>query len=468
MAKANWRRLRSTDVATFVAFAASIPLNVLLSVEIPGFDIHLSEDKADHIPLLNSKFNTFTYFKIHTREADYQTLSDISISSAVGSAATYMGRGVDRIRGYKTPWNDRLLISDKHSKKEFHDNLLRDYGTIAGIIAGFAIGVPVAVLLFLYGGWMFILALTVFTAAMSIIRSTAGLGSRIMQLADKIRRKKYGDLLKNYESSIFLSLFLGAVPLIIMGVSGGLGSGVFDIISFAITSIILLSTINSGAHYIGRLLDFIDERYSLGWLFIAPVLEWFGADLSKYKSEGAWDKSKTWKQNFIERCTNEQLANVAGLLIGLVVGILAVTVLSIFTPSVMLVIPGFLALKYCLTVFGLMNTFASISIRFGRAIDRIYSTDEEKAPTFLHGILDWDVGNADRSSVNENLGERSGSDADVSSNQSSRRSSFSERDQRSHEAAQNIGLFNSTSNTSATQPTTNTDPNSSHVVECVR
>lgn len=358
-----WKKLRNNEKAILLAQILAIPLDGLLLI--------YGNDTFDHadfdLSIDGTIFNTINPARTDIQQAIF----GITSTAALLSAADYMGRPLNYWEALELEKIKRSPLT-RDLQDLFIDEIQkyprRGKATLFGVICGLILGTTIALLFFLSGGITVYVGLIATMAILSLVGSCGGLASRTGQVADRISWKKDNSLNRNYELSIIVSLLLCAIPLTFLMLNLLTGN-IFGILTLVATAVILVATTNSGAHFIGRSLDFLSNERTL----LTPFL---------WKME---EKNKRYNPSFWARCTNENLGTTAGFFIGLGLGI-ALVLLGIWMPPFLLALPFFLQAPLMVTTA--ISVCCAFTARVGRILDRALKTDTHHAKTLLHVLFD--------------------------------------------------------------------------------
>jgi hypothetical protein len=348
------------------------PLNLFLfSHAQNSADLKQDTDLKDTVSqLFNSVY--------HDPRSDLQNFIAGTVFGATTiSTASYMGRCADYYH------HSRL---NEEVEQELNKWKNRNKAICIGLLLGFVLGIVMSAVFLLPAlGFTLEAVLTVLMGTIGLMSACGGLSSRLGQTADRFSGETQSEQnrltklltglsrLRNYELSIIFSLVLSIIPITFLLLSAPLVS-VLQILTFVTTAIVLASSLNSGAHYIGRVVDFFTNEKTL-----------ISAIKSLFVKDGSPQPSKFW-----ERCKNEELAVAIGLGLGIIAGIVVVC-LGLWAPPFLLALP--LVLKAPLIVIAIASACSRLAMGIGRSFDKLWLDNDNKPRTLLHVWLKKDAQN---------------------------------------------------------------------------
>lgn len=349
------KRLRNFDIAIMLAVVMSIPLSVLLHLH--------GADEFDLEELLNgSLFNA-----IADRDVFPETLFDFAALCTTVSAFRYTGRSLDIACDEKTLLYPLLPDVREKIHSELKGREYRNKATIMGLILALFLAVTLGFLLAFSGAWSAALLLTFLMGSLVLLSACCGFFSRLGQVLDRAKSGK--TLNRNYELSIIGSVVSSIIPItLFLGYTISMATLPFNplaIFTLACTALVFMSSMSSGAHYLGLGLDFLTNDRSV----------FFFARKKKDINPPTY---------FLDRCNNEKLATIMGVVLGVALGITLVS-LGICMPAFLAVLP--VLLKAPLVVLMAVNMCASFSANIGRIIDRILASYTHHPKTILHVLF---------------------------------------------------------------------------------
>jgi hypothetical protein len=349
-----------------IAEIVVIPLDLFLfSHSQNSADLKQEADLKDTVSqLFNSVY--------HDPRSDLQNFIVGTVMGATTvSTASYLGRCADYSR---TSQNEEIK---EEIKQELNKWKNRNRATFIGLWLGLVLGIVMSAVFFLPAlGFTLEAVLTLLMGTVGLMSACGGLSSRLGQTVDRFsgetqpEQNRLTKLLtgfsrfRNYELSIIFSLVLSIIPITFLLLSAPLVS-VLQILTFITTAIVLASSLNSGAHYLGRVVDFFTNEKTL-----------ISAIKSLFVKGSSPQPSKFW-----ERCKNEELAVAVGLGLGILAGIVIVC-LGLWAPPFLLALP--LVLKAPLIVIAIASAGSRLAMGIGRSFDKLWLDNENKPRTLLH------------------------------------------------------------------------------------
>ena len=364
----------------------------------------------------NTIFNTIN----PSRTLLQEPLFALTTSATTMSGLSYVGRAMDyayaliiddlnksRHAVYKKSDNtsdlspvdpDEWINLQIYIDREINKNKYRNALVVITLIVGLAVGITFAVLFLSSGGLGMAMWLTAIMAVLTMFSAFAGLGSRIGQVIDRLSagiNKAEHDvdtmdysfawgllhLNHNYELAIIVSLVLSALPLVFL-VLNAATANVLQILTLIVTAVVLVSALNSGAHYTGRTLDFLFGEVTL----LSPLL-WLASDQDSLDHSESFYERLFSANMFWKNCNNENIATVLGFIVAITVSVLVLS-FGIWMPPFLMTLP--FILQAPLFTMVMVSACCGIPARIGRWLDRRWETDETQPVTVLHWLFDKD------------------------------------------------------------------------------
>jgi hypothetical protein len=377
----------------------------VLIVPLEAFLLMHEHDSLNLHELLINPTNTIFNTINPDRTPEQDPFFVLASSAVTMSALSYVGRAIDYANAGVIDEQEPIHSEVRDNNQEYLDrelnkNKYRNCFVVVALLAGLASGIAFAVIFLVSGGFGIAMWLTALMAIFSMMSALAGLGSRFGQVIDRWRmgtdmadndfytqENSVGwgllHVNRNYELAIILSLALSVLPVAFLILNASTGN-IFEILTLVATAIVLASSLNSGAHYTGRTLDFLFGEVTL----FSPLLWLFNTvnnkDSLRYSVpfyERLFNKDVFW-----DNCNNENLATFVGFAAAITISALMLTaVIGVWMPPFLLALP--LALKAPLLTMALMSACCSVPARVGRWLDCRWKTDEAAPVTVLHKIF---------------------------------------------------------------------------------